>query len=110
MAPSWSEKDGAAGALMGNEPAGHMQRQLHPPFWAACSADATDALLDPEPAMTVTAALALEVVEALMRPSLVRVAVLMEGAANDDEPARTAAELPLTVAVMVFVVVVVVLD
>jgi hypothetical protein len=41
---------------------------------------------------------------------LVRVAVLMEGAANDDEPARTAAELPLTVAVMVFVVVVVVLD
>jgi hypothetical protein len=109
MAPSWSEKDGAAGALMGNEPAGHMQRQLHPPFWAACSADATDALLDPEPAMTVTAAPALEVVEALMRPSLVRVAVLMEDAA-EDEPARAAAELPLTVAVMVFVVVVVVLD
>jgi hypothetical protein len=59
--------------------------------------------------MTVTAALALEVVEALMRPSLVRVAVLIEDAANDDEPARTAAELTLTVAVIVFVVVVVVL-
>lgn len=108
IGPSW--KLGAAGALMGNEPAGHMQRQLQPPLLAACSALTAAVLLLPEPATTVTAAPALDVVVAPMRASLVSVAVftvLVEveagGAvvalmAPDPEPATTVTALPLAAA------------
>jgi hypothetical protein len=56
MDPSWN--CGAGAAFMGNEPAGQLHRQAHPPFLAACSAAARPPAapaLDPAPAMTVTA-------------------------------------------------------
>lgn len=98
-----NENDGAAGALIGNEPAGHKHRQLHPPLLAACSADVAFPL-PPEPATTVTAAPAAEVVVVAMRPSFVRDAVLIDDAADNEplaepEPARMLAALPFTVAV-----------
>ena len=60
MEPSW--KGWAWAADMGNEPAGHMQAQLHPPFAAATAPVA--ALAPPAPATTVTAAFAAAVVDA----------------------------------------------
>ena len=60
MEPSW--KGWAWAADMGNEPAGHMQAQLHPPFAAAAAPVA--ALAPPAPATTVTAAFAAAVVDA----------------------------------------------
>lgn len=90
--PSW--KLGAAGALMGNDPAGHKHAQLHPPLLAACSALIAADLLLPEPATTVTAALAFEVVVAPRRASLVRVAVLTALVAEDEEDAAAALTEP----------------
>jgi hypothetical protein len=79
----------ASGACMGKEPAGHMQRQLQPPFSAAAVAAAAV----PVPATTVTADPAAVVVEAPARPTAARPALFFELVeAEDGDAAAAAAE------------------
>jgi hypothetical protein len=88
--PSW--KAGAGGGAMGNEPAGHRQEQLQPPFAAArAAAAAASSPLPPEPAMTVTAGIAAVVFDAPARPGGVKDAVLIEAMEDDDEVAAASA-------------------
>ena len=100
MAPN--ENDGAGGAFIGNEPAGQIHWQLHPPLLAACSADV--AFPASEPAISVTAAPATEVVVVPMRPSFVSEAVFTEDDVSDEplaelKSARKLKALPFAVAV-----------
>lgn len=88
MGPSWNA--GGGGAFMGKDPAGHEHMQRQPPFAAACSAAAALAV-PPEPAMTVAAAPAFEVVDAAIRASLVSVPVLAEPVEDDEEEDAAAA-------------------
>jgi hypothetical protein len=86
MEPSW--KGCACGADMGNEPAGHMHAQLQPPFAAAAAV-----LFPPEPATTVTADAAADVVDAAISASGVSVPELTEADALEEDVAAAFAEL-----------------
>jgi hypothetical protein len=74
---------------MGKEFAGHRHWQLQPPLFAACSVALA---LPPDPAFTVTAAPAPDVVDAPIRASLVRVAVLIDVVVEDEDAATAATD------------------
>jgi hypothetical protein len=104
MDPIW--KGCAFGASIGHDPAGHMQEHAQPPFLAASSAvdalpaAAAEPVAEPEPATTVTAASAAEVVVAPARPAAVRDSMLTDSIDVEDEDVAAAAAEPASVPAM----------